>query len=62
MYLYAYTLPTDKILSDKNARAWVNGFIFKKINEDYNIKTEKKSWEPFRSCLLNSTANLAQFG
>ena len=42
MYLYAYTLPTDKILSDKNARAWVNGFIFKKINEDYNIKTEKK--------------------
>ena len=22
----------------------------------------KKSWEPFRSCLLNSTANPAQFG
>ena len=39
-----------------------NGLIFKKINENWNIKTKKKSWEPFRRCLLNSTANPAQFG
>ena len=38
----------------------LNGFIFKKIN--LNIKTKKKSWEPFGSYLLNSTANPAQFG
>ena len=38
----------------------LNGFIFKKINE--NIIEKLKSWEPFRSCLLNSTANPAQFG
>jgi hypothetical protein len=36
-----------------------NGFIFKKINENENIKTKKNSWEPFRSYLLNSTANPA---
>ena len=30
-------------------------FLLKKINQNWNIKT-KKSWEPFRSCLL------AQFG
>ena len=34
-----------------------NGFIFKKINENENIKEKKISWEPFRICLLNSTAN-----
>ena len=38
-----------------------NGFIFIKINENENIKTKKKSWEPFRSYLLNSTAKPAQF-
>ena len=31
----------------------------KKINENENIKEKFKSWEPFRSCLLNS--NPAQF-
>ena len=32
--------------------------IKKKI---YYIKEKKKSWEPFEICLLNSTANPAQF-
>ena len=40
----------------------LNGFIFRKINKKYYIKEKKKSWEPFRICLLNSTANPAQFG
>ena len=39
----------------------LNGFIFKKINENLNIKEKLKSWEPFRSCQLNSTANPVQF-
>ena len=26
------------------------------------MREKSKSWEPFRSCLLNSTANPAQFG
>ena len=36
-----------------------NGFILKK-----NIVSmrKNKSWEPFRICLLSSTANPAQFG
>ena len=37
----------------------LNGFILKKTNE--NIKEKLNSWEPFRSCLLNSTANPAHF-
>ena len=37
-------------------------FYLRKINENWNLKIKKKSWEPFRSCLLNSTANPAQFG
>ena len=39
----------------------LNGFIFKKIIKNENIKEKKKSWEPFRICLLNSTANPANF-
>ena len=27
----------------------LSGFVFKKINENWNIKTKKKSWEPLRS-------------
>ena len=42
----------------KCAEMGLNGFIFKKINKK---EREKKSWEPFRICLLNSTANSAQF-
>ena len=37
---------------------WVLDEIFKK-NYAENMK---KLWEPFGSCLLNSTANPAQFG
>ena len=36
-------------------------FYMKKKNENENIKMKKKSWEPFRSYLLNSTAKPAQF-
>ena len=39
----------------------LKGFILKKINKHENIKERKKSWEPFRICLLNSTANPAHF-
>ena len=38
-----------------------NSFIFKKINENENSKTKKKSLEPFRSYMLNSTAKPAKF-
>ena len=37
-----------------------NGFI-SKLKKDM-LKIPKKSLEPFGSCRLNSTANLAQFG
>ena len=40
----------------------LNDFILEKINKNKTIKVKKKSWEPFRICLLNSTANPAQFG
>ena len=35
---FGYTVPTAKIISDKNALA---GFIFKKINANKNIKEKK---------------------
>jgi hypothetical protein len=54
------TLPIAKIVS-KILGMSLNSFILKEINENENIKEEKKSWEPFRICLLNSTANTAQF-
>jgi hypothetical protein len=38
----------------------LNGFTFKKKMKMKILKT-KKSWEPFSICLLNSTANPAQF-
>ena len=38
-----------------------NGFIFKRINKNKNIKERKKSWGPFRIYLLISTANPALF-
>ena len=47
------TPPTAEILSGKNVRAWVSMFLYsKEINQNHNIKTKKKSWEPFGSCLL----------
>jgi hypothetical protein len=39
----------------------LNGFIFKNIIENENIKEKTKSWEQFSICLLNSKANPAQF-
>ena len=38
-----------------------NGFIFKRINKNINIKERKKSWRPFRIYQLISTANPALF-
>ena len=56
------TVPIAEILSGKNARAWVSMVLYlEKIKINKNIKTEKKSWEAFRSCLLNSTTNSANF-
>jgi hypothetical protein len=55
-------VPINKILNAKNVLAWVSMVSYlKKINENKNIKEKLKSWELFRSCLLNSTANPAQF-
>ena len=36
-----------------------NGFIFKKINKNVNVKERKRSWGPFRIYQLFSTANPA---
>jgi hypothetical protein len=38
-----------------------NGFIFKRINKNINIKETKKSWGPFRIYQLISIANPALF-
>ena len=38
-----------------------NGFIFKKIKININIKERKKSWGPFRIYQPISTANTALF-
>ena len=57
----AATLPTAEILSGKNARAFlVCGFLMKSFKKNI-LKIWKKSWEPFGSYLLNSTANPAHF-
>ena len=54
------TLPTAEILSGKNAWAFlVCGFLMKSFKKI--LKIWKKSWEPFGSYLLNSTANSAHF-
>ena len=58
------TVTIAKIISVKNARACVSMVSYlKKLNKNKNIKEkrEKKSWEPFRICLLNSTADPADF-
>ena len=39
----------------------VHGFIFEKINENKNIKTKKKSWEPFRSYLIDTENIIGSF-
>ena len=49
------TLPIAKILSVKNEREWVSMVSYFKItNKNENVKEKLKSWEPLRSCLLNS--------
>ena len=55
------TLPTTEILSGKNVRAFlVCGFLMKSFKKKI-LKIWKKSWEPFGSYLLNSTANSSPF-
>ena len=49
------------MLSVKNGWAWVSMVShLKEINENLSTKEEKKSLEPLRSCLLNSTAQAIQ--
>ena len=45
-------MPIAKVLSVKNARAW---------DKNQNIKEKKILGETLRICLLNSTANPADF-
>ena len=61
LILLYYTSPIAEILCVKNGRAIVVcGFLMKWLKK-YILKVWKKLWEPFRSCLLNSTANPAHF-
>ena len=48
-------------MHEKLGHSMENGFIFKKININENIKETKRSWGPFRIYQLINTANLAQF-
>ena len=60
---FSCTVATAEILSGKNGRAWVPMVLhLRKYAKIKILKRKKISWEPFRSCLLNSTANPAQFG
>ena len=54
-----WTLPTAQIIRDKNEQAWVSMVSYLKNKQELRYLKEKKSWEPFRICLLNSIANLA---
>ena len=57
-----YTPPIAEILCVTNLRAIVVcGFLMKSLQK-IMLKVWKKSWEPFGSCLLNSTANPAKLG
>ena len=55
------TLPTAEILSGKNVRAFLVCVFLMKWYKKNILKIWKKSWEPFGSYLLNSTANPAHF-
>ena len=48
----------EKIITIKNTKSIVS---YLEIEIKLSYKREKKSLEPFRICLLNSTANPAQF-
>ena len=54
-----HTTNSWNIKWQKCADVGFNDFIFKKWKLKY--LNQKTSWEPFRSCLLNSTANPANF-
>ena len=54
------TVPESKIIV-KNERAWVSMISYVKKEIKIRILKRKKTWELFRICLLNSTANPAQF-
>ena len=51
---WRFTLHTDELLCDKNAGVWVS------MTPYLNKNGGKRSWGPFRMCLLNSEANSAQ--
>ena len=55
------TVPIDRLLGVKNVRAWVSmDFTEDKYSAPRtNEKMKRKSWEPFWSYQLNSTANPA---
>ena len=54
---YSWNIMCQKREGDCNL--WVLNEIIKKI---YMLKVWTKSWEPFGSCLLNSTTNPAKLG
>jgi hypothetical protein len=60
LYLGGHTDYSWNIKWQKCTRIGFYGFILKK--KDRILKQQKKSWEPFKSCLLNSTTNPAQNG
>ena len=55
------TPPIPEIIWVKNVRAIVVCGFPMKLLKKYILKIWKKTWEPFGSYLLNSTANPAQF-
>ena len=60
-YLWCATPSIPEIIWVKNVRAIVVcGFLMKSLKNRI-LKIWKKSWAPFRSYLLNSTANPAHF-
>ena len=53
------TVAIEKIITLKNTRAWVSMVFTQTVSTA--IEKKIKSWEPFWSYQLNSTANLAKF-
>ena len=59
---YLRTVPRQKLINKENwstKRTMVSRQLNK--NENIYINEKSKSWEPLRICLLNSTANPANF-
>ena len=56
------TVPIAKIISVKNAWAWVSMVSYLKTKIRIKVlKRKKYPWSRFRICMLNSTANPADF-